>query len=279
MQAILFLIIILISLCIGSFLNVIIYRLPLMLQQTWRKQCQEFLKLPAETEGKNLNLAFPRSYCPHCQQQISFKYNVPVLSYIFLGGKCANCHQRISLQYPVVEILSAIVAVIVVAYFGLTGVAVAALLLSWSLLVLIVIDLQHQLLPDEITLSLIWLGLIFNSFYLFVPPSSAILGAASAYLFLWIVGWLFKKIRKIEGIGYGDYKLFAVFGAWLGWQVLPFILFFAAITGVIVGIIWLMAKRLHHQTPLPFGPYLAIAGWLALFFGQAWINGYLRFIG
>lgn len=268
-----------IGLCVGSFLNVIIYRLPLMLKKSWQTQCQEFLDLPQTPETNILNLALPRSHCPTCQKLIPLKYNIPLLSFILLRGKCVNCQQHISWQYPIIEFLSGITTVISVMYFGLTWMAAATIILSWGLLVLIVIDIQQQLLPDEITLSLLWLGLICNSFHLFVSPSAAIIGAAGGYLLLWLIGWAFKAIRKIEGIGYGDYKLFAVFGAWLGWQILPFILFFSAILGVVVGIAWLIVKRLHHQTPLPFGPYLAIVGWLALFFGSTWINGYLQFIG
>ena len=265
------------GLIIGSFLNVVIYRLPLMMQQQWQQQCQELLN-QTPTNIKHLSLSSPCSHCPQCKAVVRWFDNIPLLSFIFLRGQCRNCNHKISWRYPLVEIASALVAVYSVMHFGgLNGQAIAAILFSWILITLVFIDLEHQLLPDELTLGLLWLGLIASIFGLFAPPIDAIIGAASGYLSLWIIGWLYKKIRKQEGMGFGDYKLFAAAGAWVGWQMLPFVILIASGLGVIVAVALLLRKKIGRHTPIPFGPYLAIAAWVVIFYGGPLVNLYLRF--
>ena len=259
----------LIGLVIGSFLNVIIYRLPLMMQQQWRKQCLNYLELPAEEKRPaSFNLFWPRSHCQSCKVRIPFWRNIPLLSFLLQAGRCAKCRAKISWRYPIVELLTAIISASIVYQFGPTDQMLAVLLLTCGLIVLIFIDVNHQLLPDDIILSLLWLGLLCNAFGWFTTPVDAIFGAVIGYGALWIFAHLFQWIRGKEGMGYGDFKLFALFGAWLGWQALLPIILIASFLGSIGGIIFLVFKRLHRDTPLPFGPYLAVAGWIMLFWGQ-----------
>jgi leader peptidase (prepilin peptidase) / N-methyltransferase len=265
------------GLLVGSFLNVVIYRLPKMLKQEWEQECNEYLKVKSPLKYKIFNLLHPRSHCPHCQEPIKSLQNIPLLSYVLLRGKCHHCRVDIPQRYPLVELLSLITSVVVAWHFGITIQTIAALFFTWALIALIFIDLDHQILPDNITLPLLWLGLMGNAFNLFTSPADAIIGAASAYLFLWLVAFVFKKIRKIQGMGHGDFKLFAVIGAWFGWQTLPIIILIASLIGAIVGITLIAMKKHEIQKPLPFGPYLAIAGWIGLLWGTNILHWYLQF--
>lgn len=206
----------------------------------------------------------PRSYCPKCKNSIAWWQNVPVISYIWLQGKCSNCASSINWHYPIVELISSIMSVLLLTHFAISLKAVMALFLTWGLIAAVFIDLKEQLLPDQLTLPLIWLGLLINSVGVFTSPSAAIIGASIAYLFLWSVNRVFRMLRKIDGMGYGDFKLFAVFGAWFGWQPLPYIILFSATMAAMVGILMVVFKKHNFSQPLPFGPYLAGAGWLTL---------------
>jgi len=264
------------GLLVGSFLNVVIHRLPIMLERQWRSQCREVLggtdESPAE---KRFNLVLPRSRCPQCGHQVTALENIPVLSYLFLRGKCSECGSRISLRYPVVELLAATAAVTVAWHFGPTWQAAALLGLSWSLLALSFIDLQHQLLPDNITLPLVWSGLLLSLIPLFADTSASIVGATAGYLALWLVYWAFKLATRKEGMGYGDFKLLAALGAWLGWQMLPVIILLASLVGSLVGITMMLFAGHRREVPIPFGPYLAAAGWVAALWGPDLVQAYL----
>lgn len=267
------------GLLIGSFLNVVIVRLPRMLHDSWKAQCYDYLKqpLPQETT-KPYNLVFPRSHCPHCQHMIGALDNIPILSFLFLKGRCRYCHAAISWRYPLTEAATALLSILVAYRFGVSWQAFAALILTWSLIALTLIDFAEQLLPDDITLPLLWLGLLLNSQSLFVSLPDALYGAIAGYLFLWSVYWLFKLLTHKEGMGYGDFKLLAMLGAWLGWQMLPIIILLSSIVGVIVGLSLIASKRLTRDQPIPFGPYLAMAGWLSLMGGDKLLQLYLNLI-
>lgn len=254
----------LLGLCVGSFLNLAIYRLPKMLQCSWRAECKDFLKLPAEPIYR-FNLWYPRSHCPHCKQTIHARYNIPILSYLFLHGKCAYCYQTISIRYPIIESISCIMAVLIGWRYGLTWTTAAGLIFSWGLLWMSVIDLDHYLLPDQLTLPLLWLGLLLSLFHLFTDPVSAIIGAAAGYSSLWLIATLFRLISGKVGMGNGDFKLLAMLGAWLGWQALPFIILFASVSGLLLGLGLILLKKHSRNTPIPFGPHLAFAGWVTWF--------------
>ena len=267
------------GLMIGSFLNVVIYRLPVMMENDWRRQCDELSgKQPAETDTKHFNLIVPRSCCRDCGVLIKAWQNIPVLSYLILKGRCSNCGSRISLQYPLVELISGILSCWVVIYFGFSYAALAALILTWALIALSVIDLKETLLPDDITLPLLWLGLLINLNGLFVPVSDAIIGAAAGYLILWSVYWLFKLLTGKEGMGYGDFKLLAMLGAWLGWQALPAVILLSSLVGALVGISMVLFVGHDRRIPIPFGPYLAAAGWIYLLYGEAITNAYIQWL-
>jgi leader peptidase (prepilin peptidase) / N-methyltransferase len=263
------------GLIIGSFLNVVIYRLPIMLQHEYEKDCFEYLKQIAPIKHKIINLITPRSHCPKCDIQISWWQNIPVISYVLLHGKCNHCKNVIHWRYPIVELLTCLATLLVVIHFGIGIKTLSLLVLTWTLIAAVFIDFDHQLLPDSITLPLIWIGLLLNTKYVFTTPQNAIIGAISGYLFLWLIAYIFKLIRKIDGMGHGDFKLLAVFGAWLGWQTLPMILFVASLIGSIVGLTLILNKKSKFTKPISFGPYLALAGWLAFFWGQSAINWYL----
>lgn len=274
-----FVTVLLFGLIIGSFLNVVIYRLPKMLWQQWRTECEEWLgtadtAIPKQEEP--YNLVFPRSRCPSCGHLIRAVENIPVLSYLVLRGRCAACGAPISLQYPLVELLTAGLSFMVAWHFGYGWQTAAGLLLTWALLALSVIDLQTKLLPDVITLPFLWLGLLVNMTHTFTDLPSSVLGAVLGYLSLWTVYQSFKLLTGKEGMGYGDFKLLAVFGAWLGWQMLPLIILLSSLTGAIVGIGLVLFKGRDKNSPLPFGPYLAVAGWVALLWGQWIIQTYLK---
>lgn len=238
-----------------------------MLQRNWRNECRELLELPAEAVER-FNLFLPHSHCPHCQHPLSWKENIPLLSYCWLKGKCAHCQKPISFYYLLVELLSAVITVVTAWQFGLGWPLLAALIFSWSLLALTFIDLEHQILPDNITLPLLWLGLFVTIPGFFADSHSAILGAVLGYGVLWLIAWLFQVITKKIGMGHGDFKLFALLGAWLGWQLLPLTLLVATLLGSAVGISLIAIKKQSRHTPIPLGPFLALAGWLALLWGS-----------
>ncbi|WP_407692367.1 prepilin peptidase [Pseudomonas xionganensis] len=267
------------GLLLGSFLNVVVYRLPIMMQRDWRVQAREILELPAEAQGETFNLVLPDSRCPHCGHKIRPWENIPLLSYLFLRGKCSSCKSPISLRYPLVELTCGLLSAYVVWHFGFSWQAGAMLLLTWGLLAMSLIDADHQLLPDTLVLPLLWLGLIVNSFALFTSLEDALWGAVAGYLSLWSVYWLFKLITGKEGMGYGDFKLLAMLGAWGGWQVLPLTILLSSLVGAVLGIIMLRLRNSDTSTPIPFGPYLAIAGWIALLWGEQITAGYLQVVG
>lgn len=257
------------GLIIGSFLNVVIYRLPIMLKKHWREQCQEFLQaVGIERNSEQFNLAWPNSHCPNCKTTLKPHHNVPLLSYIFLRGHCYYCNAVIAWQYPAIELLTAALSLIVAFHFGISYQCLAYLLLTYALICLASIDINHQLLPDTITVPFIWLGLFFNIFGLFCSLSDAVIGALVGYLSLWLINFLFTLFMKKAGMGHGDFKLFALLGAWFGWQLLPPILFCAAGAGALIGIILILTKKRSRNQPIPFGPYLAIAGWIIGLWGQ-----------
>ncbi len=274
----------LLGLIVGSFLNVVIYRLPVMLKSGWKSECQAFL---AEEEGQSpshneeaqaFNLNTPRSRCPHCGHAITAWENIPVISYLFLRGRCAECKTAISLRYPAIEIFTAILTLACAWRFGISMDAAFAILLSWALIALAFIDLDEQYLPDSITLPFLWLGLLLNTQNLFTDLESAVIGAIAGYLILWSVYMLFKKVTGKEGMGFGDFKLLAMLGAWLGWQMLPAIILLSSIVGAIIGILLIASNRHQRGIPIPFGPFLAAAGWIALLWGETINHAYLQWI-
>jgi leader peptidase (prepilin peptidase)/N-methyltransferase len=272
----------LVGLLIGSFLNVVIYRLPVMMQRNWRKECAEYLQIDsAETESLEapFNLVLPLSRCPSCQTPIKPYQNIPVISYLFLKGQCAKCSHPISSRYPVIEAFTAITSAIVVWHFGYTPQTVFALMLTWSLITLSFIDIDHQLLPDNITLPILWLGLFLSLFGFFTDARGSIIGACAGYTILWSVYHLFKLATGKEGMGYGDFKLLALFGAWLGWQYLPVIILLSSLVGAIIGLSMIIIVKRDHNIPIPFGPYLAAAGWIALLWGNDLNQFYLSAAG
>ena len=276
----------LLGLVVGSFLNVAIHRLPQMLEHEWDAQAAELLeqkgsaaaaaKLRSADSTVRYNLVTPPSTCPRCGHRIRAWENIPILSYVFLRARCSACKAPISIRYPIVEALSGLLSGYIGWRYGLTLATVGALFLVWSLIALTVIDLDKQLLPDDITLPLIWLGLLVNLNGTFVPLQGAVIGAAAGYLSLWAVYWLFKLATGKEGMGYGDFKLLAAIGAWLGWKMLPVVILLSSLVGAIVGISLILFARHGRNTPIPFGPYIAAAGLIALFWGEAINRTYLR---
>jgi len=267
------------GLLVGSFLNVVIYRLPLMMESRWRRDCCELLELEQEKEAARLSLATPNSHCPHCGSAIKPWHNIPLLSYLLLGGRCASCGVAISLRYPAIELVTGLMTLSLAWGFGFSPALLGALLLTWSLIALTMIDIDHTLLPDDITLPLLWLGLLFNLDATFVSLQDAVIGAMLGYLVLWSVYWLFRLITGKEGMGYGDFKLLAALGAWLGWQALPLIILLSSLVGAVCGIALIAIKRRGRDVPIPFGPYLAAAGWIALLWGEAITSRYLGAAG
>ena len=266
-----------IGLAVGSFLNVVITRLPVIMEREWKKQCREFLDLEAESDAREepLTLSRPASRCPHCGHRISVLENIPVISYLLLRGRCRECGTRISPQYPLVELAAGIMSVVVAWHFGVSWETLFALLLTWALIALSVIDLRTTLLPDDITLPFVWLGVLLAIPALFTDLQASVIGAAVGYLSLWLIFHAFRLLTGKEGLGYGDFKLLALLGAWLGWQSLPIVILLASFVGAAVGIALMVFRGHQRETPIPFGPYLAAAGWIALIWGDSLMNAYL----
>jgi leader peptidase (prepilin peptidase)/N-methyltransferase len=263
------------GLCVGSFLNVVIHRLPRILERQWRAECAELAGTDAPSEER-YDLVLPRSRCPSCGHGITARENIPVVSYLMLGGKCSSCKTRISPRYPLVEALAGLLSGYVAWRFGFGAVTLGALLFCWAMVALAFIDLDTFYLPDNITLLLLWSGLVFNLFGIFTDLRSAVIGAAAGYLTLWSVFWVYKLATGKEGMGYGDFKLLAAIGAWLGWKALPLVILLSSFVGAVVGIALIVFARHERQMPIPFGPYLAVAGVVALFHGAAINSRYLE---
>jgi leader peptidase (prepilin peptidase)/N-methyltransferase len=267
----------LVGLLVGSFLNVVIYRLPRMMEQEWQCQCAE-LRGEEAPQSEAVSLVRPRSRCPACGHAISALENIPLVSWLFLRGKCSACQAAISVRYPLVEAATGLLTAFAAMHFGFGPDALGAILLIWSLIALTFIDFDTTYLPDAITLPLLWCGLLFNLGDTFTDLSSAVIGAMAGYLALWSVYWGFKLLTSKEGMGYGDFKLLAALGAWLGWQMLPLIILLSSVVGAIVGGILILLANRGREVPIPFGPYLAVAGLLALFWGREITRHYLHFI-
>ncbi|WP_394129294.1 prepilin peptidase [Shewanella maritima] len=276
---------------IGSFLNVVIHRLPVMMKREWQSECnfylseyhpdivkqvgEERLNKPIDSFPKKYNIVVPTSACPKCGSKIKPWHNLPILGWLMLKGKCANCSASISARYPVVEFITGALIATLAWHFGPTTEFLLASILTFALVALTGIDLDEMLLPDQITLPILWLGLLVNLQGTFTTPQDSLIGAAAGYLSLWSVFWLFKLVTGKEGMGYGDFKLMAVFGAWLGWQMLPLIILLSSAVGAVIGIAMIATKKLHSGKPIPFGPYIAIAGWVAMIWGADIVNWYL----
>lgn len=260
------------GLIVGSFLNVVIIRYPIMLESKWRRECQRYLKQPIENIKKRFDLLIPRSHCPHCQTPIKWRHNIPVISYFILLGRCANCKKRISPIYTIIEVLTCILTILTVSNFLITWQMLAALIMTWVLIVLCFIDLRKQLLPDTITLPMLWLGLLFSLFSLYVTPYLSILGGILGYIILWIAAWLYKIIRKKEGMGHGDLKMLAMLGAWFGPQMVINILIMAIIFALIASLFLLSLKKITTQKPIPFGPFIAVSAWISMMTGPTFLH-------
>ncbi|MCW8933354.1 MAG: A24 family peptidase [Gammaproteobacteria bacterium] len=268
--------VIFLGLSVGSFLNVVIYRLPIMLENEWRNDCKNFLELEDDKSTDVFNLSKPDSTCPKCGHKIRVWENIPVLSYLLLRGKCSSCKVHISAQYPIIEAVTAALSVLVAIKFGVTIETLFALIFTWALVALTMIDAKTQLLPDNITLPLLWLGIIVNTSELYTSLESSVFGAVAGYLILWSIYKLFKLVTGKEGMGYGDFKLLAALGAWMGWMMLPQIILLSSLVGAIIGVSMILVSKHDKSIPIPFGPYLAIAGWIAFIWGadinQIWLS-------
>jgi len=271
------------GLLVGSFLNVVIYRLPVMMERDWTDQCSELLDVSntkkPQAAFEHFDLARPGSHCPQCHHKIGALENIPVLSYLLQRGKCRHCQTKISLRYPVIELVSGILTALLAWHFGFGWLTLAVMMLTWCLLVLSMIDFDHQLLPDDITLPLLWAGLILNYFGYITSLESAVLGAVFGYLILWLIYWVFKLATGKEGMGFGDFKLLAALGAWMGWQALPQIILISSFLGALIGISLILIKGRDKNVPIPFGPYLAGAGFITLIWGQELSSFYLQAMG
>lgn len=271
----------LLGLMVGSFLNVLVYRLPIMMERSWEQESIQYLGLSESptNEHRALTLSQPSSHCTHCGAPIRPWQNIPIVSYLILGGQCANCKTAISIRYPLVEAFTAVLSAVVVWHFGFTIQAGMALILTWGLISLSLIDIDRQLLPDAITLPLLWIGLALSTQNLYTDSHSSIIGAISGYLILWSVYKVFKALTGKEGMGFGDFKLLAMLGAWMGWQVLPVIILFSSFVGAVTGTTMMIAGKHNRSTPIPFGPYLSAAGWVALLWGDYFLHSYLELVG
>ncbi|WP_153772564.1 A24 family peptidase [Pseudomonas sp. MNR3A] len=266
------------GLLVGSFLNVLVHRLPVMLERQWQNEAREVLGMPVEAHER-FDLCLPASHCPGCGHRIRAWENIPVVSYLALRGRCSACKGRISLRYPLVELACAGLSLVVAWHFGVSVQALFAMVLTWCLLALSLIDAEHQLLPDVLVLPTLWLGLVVNAFGVFVPLADALWGAVVGYLSLWSVYWLFRLVTGKEGLGYGDFKLLALLGAWGGWQVLPLTLLLSSVVGAVIGLCLLRLRKASLGTTMPFGPYLAIAGWIAWLWGDEIYASYMQLLG
>ena len=270
------------GLLIGSFLNVVILRLPARLEHDWRSQCKELLEIESEPNVKATkppSIMWSRSQCPKCGYLIKGYENIPLLSYLMLRGRCASCKGPISIRYPVVEATTALSFMLVAMQFGPNLQTLAAIGITALLIALTVIDIDHQLLPDDLTFLLLWTGLFASLFNVFTDPVSSIIGALAGYLSLWSVYHLFRLLTGKEGMGYGDFKLLAALGAWVGWQMLPLIILLSSLVGAVIGLIMIGMKRHKSSQPMPFGPFIALAGWVAIMWGDRIIDAYLRSSG
>ncbi|HKM36013.1 MAG TPA: A24 family peptidase [Thiopseudomonas sp.] len=267
------------GLLVGSFLNVLVYRLPKMMMRDWRSQAREVLEMPAEEQAETFNLLLPNSTCPHCEHEIRPWENIPLVSWLFLRGRCSSCQGPISQRYPLVELAGGVLAGVIAWQYGVSWDTLAMLVLTWGLLAMSLIDADHQILPDVLVLPLLWLGLILNSFGMFVSLTDAFWGAVIGYMSLWSIFWLFKAVTGKDGMGYGDFKLLALLGAWGGWQILPLTILLSSLVGAVLGVIILRVQRNSLSKPIPFGPYLALAGWIALIWGDQITSGYLQYAG
>ncbi|MGB0834442.1 MAG: prepilin peptidase [Psychrobium sp.] len=274
------------SLLIGSFLNVVIHRLPIMMERAFKSEAKEYFSLDnvespldKNQDNETFNLAVPRSACPQCNHQITALENIPVISYLMLKGKCSECKTPISKRYPFVEFITALLSLAVALKFGVSWQAIAAIVLTYALVTLTFIDFDTMLLPDSIVLPILWLGLFTNTGGLFTDLNSAFFGAVAGYLSLWAIYWSFKLLTGKEGMGYGDFKLFALIGAWLGWQYLPLTILLSSVVGAVIGIALMINRNKGREMAIPFGPYLAIAGWIALMWGEQINNAYLGYMG
>ena len=265
-----------IGLIIGSFLNVVILRVPPLLEHDWRCQCQELLQLKPDEDDRPPGIVLARSKCPKCGHHIRAIENIPVLSYLALRGKCAACKARISPRYPLVELATAILFVITIWHFGPTMQGLTALFLTAFLIALAGIDADHQLLPDNFTLPLLWAGILLNFWSVHTDLASSVTGAIAGYLALWLVYHLFRLLTGKEGMGYGDFKLLAALGAWMGWQMLPLIILLSSVVGALFGLVLMGTGKLKRDKPMPFGPFIAAAGWIALIWGEIIVDHYLR---
>ena len=269
------------GLCVGSFLNVVAYRLPLMMERDWKNECHEFLELEAPSFDDRLtsiNLATPTSACPNCGHNLRAWENIPVISYLLLKAKCSSCKTSISAQYPIVEFLTGLASLVVAYKFGVTLQTVASLFFTWALVALTLIDLKKQLLPDSITMPLLWFGIFISLFNVFTDLKSSVISAIAGYLILWSVFHLFKLLTKKDGMGYGDFKLLSALGAWVGFSYLPQIILISSVVGSVAGISMLILGKTKQQQPIPFGPYLAVSGWIALLWGEQINTSYLAFL-
>lgn len=267
------------SLMIGSFLNVVIHRMPIMLERDWQAEYHSYFDSePEAVPTAPYNLMVPRSCCPHCDHPIGALENIPLLSWLWLKGRCRACKAPISARYPLVELLTALLSVAVAATLPPGWGALAALALTWTLVALTFIDLDKMLLPDQLTLPLLWAGLLFSLLGGFASLADAVIGAMAGYLVLWTLYWAFKLLTGKEGMGYGDFKLLAALGAWLGWQALPIVLLLSSLVGAVIGIGLILLRNHHQGKPIPFGPYLAIAGWIALLWGDSITRWYLDIV-
>lgn len=268
------------GLLVGSFLNVVIYRLPVMMQREWHAQCHEILQLdpPSNTPTERFDLILPGSRCGQCDRPIKALENIPIISYVMLRGKCAGCSAPISPRYPIIEAVTGILSAVVAWHYGFSVNTAAALFFTWALISLTMIDFDHQLLPDSITLPFLWLGLMLSLFAVFVDPRASIIGAIAGYLSLWSVYWLFKIITGKEGMGHGDFKLLAMLGAWTGWELLLAIILLSSLVGAIVGVGLIILRGRDKNIPIPFGPYLATAGWITLLWGNELKHAYITLI-
>ncbi|QSX34007.1 prepilin peptidase [Shewanella avicenniae] len=276
---------------IGSFINVVIFRLPVMMKREWQQECNQFLEeyqpkayqvleqqqllQPLDKFPERFNLIVPNSTCPKCKTAIKPWHNLPILGWLMLGGKCAACKQQISSRYPIFEFLNGALVALLAWHFGPTIQFALAAIVTFALVAMTGIDLDEMLLPDQLTLPFLWLGIIANYFGVFTELPSAVVGAIAGYLSLWSVFWLFKLLTGKEGMGYGDFKLMALFGAWLGWQMLPLIILLSSLVGAVIGISMILFKNMGRNNPIPFGPYIALAGWIAMLWGNDIVSWYL----